>query len=237
MIKLRRRDTDGLVAGDRVDADPGLDGVDAFLDTMRTEFGATPPPEPRPTLASTLDGRRPLRPASGPRVHTTFPERRPRRRGLRPVAAFATAGIMLFGGLATAGALPGPVQRTTADITAHVGIDLPGRAEAHPETQVQVDPDRDTTPRVTVKPGTTTPTAPVTTPVPGAPAPAPTTVPVPSAPTVPTVPSVPLPAPTPTTVPNLLGKVLTPLAPTGPTGPEGPTAPHPVRDLLGHLIP
>jgi hypothetical protein len=236
MIKLRRRDTDGLVAGHRVDSDPGLDDVDSFLDAMRTEFGATPPPEPRPTLAATLDGRRPLRPASGPRVHTTFPERRPRRRTLRPVAAFATAGVVLFGGLATAGALPGPVQRATADVTAHVGIHLPGHTDARDEARVHADPDHGTTPRVTVKPGTTTPTTPSTTTAPTAPAPAPT-VPVPSAPTVPTVPSLPLPAPTPTTVPNLLGKVLAPLEPTGPTGPEGPTAPHPVRDLLDHLVP
>jgi hypothetical protein len=236
MIKLRRRDTDGLVAGHRVEADPGLDDVDAFLDAMRTEFGATPPPEPRPTLAATLDGRRPLRPASGPRVHTTFPERRPRRKALRPAAVLATAGAVLFGGLATAGALPDPVQRTTADITSHVGIDLPGRTPARTEARVEVDAGRTETPRPTAPgPATTVPSTPET---PGAPAPAPTTVPPPSAPTVPTVPSLPLPAPPPpTTVPNLLGDVLPPLAPTGPTGPEGPTAPHPVRDLLDHLLP
>jgi hypothetical protein len=235
MTKLRRRDTDGLVDGHRVESDPGLDDVDAFLAAMRTEFGASPTPEPRPTLASTLDGRRPLRPASGPRVHTTFPERRPPRRVLRPVAAFAAAGVVLFGGLATAGALPDPVQRATADVTSHVGIHLPGRTESH-EVRVQVD-DRNDTPKATAKrsgtTGTTVPTAPAT---PAAPAPAPTTVPVPS-PTVPTVPSLPLPAPVPTTTPNLLGDVLAPLAPTGPTGPEGPSAPHPVRDLLDHLIP
>ena len=38
---------------------------------------------------------------------------------------FAT-GTVLFGGLATAGALPGPVQRATAELGSHVGIDLPG---------------------------------------------------------------------------------------------------------------
>jgi hypothetical protein len=238
MIKLRRRDTDGLVAGHRVEADPALDDVDTFLDAMRTEFGATPPPEPRPTLASTLDGRRPLRPASGPRVHTTFPERRPRRRGaLRPVAVVAAAGAVLFGGLATAGALPGPVQRTTADVTSHVGIDLPGHTDAHPASRVEVDPGRTGTPRTSV-PRTATTTAPTAPTAPSAPTP--TTVPAPSAPTIPTVPSLPRPAPTPTTAPNLLGQVLAPLAangPTGPTGPEGPTAPHPLRDLLGHLVP
>jgi hypothetical protein len=235
MIKLRRRDTDGLVAGHRTDENPGLDDVDAFLDTMRTEFGATPPPEPRPTLASTLDGRRPLRPASGPRVHTTYPERRPRRHGLRPVAAFAAAGVVLFGGLATAGALPGPVQRATADVTAHVGIDLPGRTETHPDVRVQVDTGRTGTPKTTVpRPGATATTVPTEPATPVVPAPAPT-VPDPSTPTVPTVPSLPL--PTPTTVPGLLQQLLPAPAPQGATGPAGPTAPHPVRDLLDHLIP
>jgi hypothetical protein len=157
---------------------------------------------------------------------------------LRPVAVFATAGAVLFGGLATAGALPDPVQRTTADITSHVGIDLPGRTPARSEARVEVDPGRTETQRPTV-PGPATTTVPSTPATPGAPvpAPAPTAVPPPSAPTVPTVPSLPLPAPPPTTVPNLLGNVLAPLAPTGPTGPEGPTAPHPVRDLLDHLLP
>jgi hypothetical protein len=169
-------------------------------------------------------------------VHTTYPERRPRRHGLRPVAAFATAGVVLFGGLATAGALPGPVQRATADVTSHVGIDLPGRTEAHEDVRVQVDPGRTETSRTTVtRPdtsATTAPTVPTTTAVP---APALTTVPTPSAPTVPTVPS--LPRPTSTTVPGLLQKLLPPPAPQGPTGPQGPTAPHPVRDLLDHLVP
>jgi hypothetical protein len=236
MIKLRRRDTDGLVAGHRAEADPRLDDVDAFLDAMRAEFGATPPPEPRPTLASTLDGRRPLRPAAGPRVHPTFPDRRRRPHVLRPVAAFAAAGVMLFGGLATAGALPGPVQRATADVTSHVGIHLPGLADAHSDARVEIEPDHARTPRTTV-PRAGTRTGPTVPTAPNAPAPAPTTVPAPSAPTVPTVPSLPLPAPAPTPVPNLLGPVLAPLAPTGPTGPEGPTAPHPVRDLLDHLVP
>jgi hypothetical protein len=236
MIKLRRRDTDGLVAGHRIETDPGLDDVDAFLDAMRTEFGATPPPEPRPTLASTLDGRRPLRPAAGPRVHPTFPDRRRRPHVLRPVAAFATAGVLLFGGLAPAGALPGPVQRATADVTSHLGIHLPGLADAHSEARVQDDPDHTRTPRTT-QPRPGTPAAPTAPTAPAPPAPAPTTVPAPSAPTVPTVPSLPRPEPAPITVPNLLGPVLAPLAPTGPTGPEGPTAPRPVRNLLDRLVP
>ncbi len=240
MIKLRRRDTDGLVTGHRTDENPGLDDVDSFLDAMRTEFGATPPPEPRPTLASTLDGRRPLRPASGPRVRTTFPVPRPRSRVLRPAAAFATAGVMLFGGLATAGALPGPVQRTTADLSSHVGIHLPGRTDVGPTARVQVDSGGSGSPTATATTRATTgSTVSTTRTTAAAPAPATATVPAPSAPTVPTVPSVPLPLPVPTPTANAAGpgNLLAPLAPTGATGPEGPTAPHPVRDLLGHLIP
>jgi hypothetical protein len=238
MIKLRRRDTDGLVEGHRVESDSGLDDVDAFLDAMRSEFGSTPAPEPRPTLASTLDGRRPLRPASGPRVHTTFPARRPRRTRLRPVAAVAAAGAVLFGGLASAGALPGPVQRATADVTSHVGIELPGRTETQPDVHVQDGSGSgDSSKPAEPRPGVTPTTAPSAPGAPAQPAPAPTTVPAPSAPTVPTVPSLPLPEPTPTTVPNLLGELLPPLAPVGPTGPEGPAPPRPVRNLLDHLLP
>jgi hypothetical protein len=236
MTKLRRRDTDALLDGRRVEPDSGLDDVDSFLDAMRTEFGATPPPEPRPTLASTLDGRRPLRPASGPRVHTTFPDRQPKSKVFRPVAAFAAAGVVLFGGLATAGALPGPVQRATADVTSHVGIDLPGGTEVRNDTEVRVDPGGTDPSTPTVpKPDSTATTVPTVPAVPAAPAPAPTTIPTPSAPTVPTVPSLPL--PTPTTLPDLLQKLIPQPTPQGPTGPEGPSSPRPVRDLLDHLLP
>lgn len=224
MHLLRRRDTDGLIEGSRVDHDPALDDVDAFLDTMRTEFGATPPPAPRPTLAATLDGRRPLRPASGPQVKTTFPPRRPRRRLLRPVALVAATSAVLFGGLATAGALPGPVQRTTADLGSHVGIHLPGGGQATPTARVRVETNtrRDSdAPRQHGSRGTTPPTVPSA----GAPAP---TVPVP--PTTPALPSLPVPTPSPS-------GLLQPLAPLlGPTGPAGPSGPTGVPGLVDQLL-
>jgi hypothetical protein len=230
MNLLRRRDTEALVAGERVDHDGSLDDVDAFLGAMRSE-GLTPAPEPRPTLASTLDGRRPLRPATGPRVHATFPARRPRRRVLRPAAVVGAAGAVLFGGLATAGALPGPVQRATADVSAHVGIHLPGATDSEPDVRIRVDPDPSGRERPTPRAPrvTTTPTAPAQPPV------APST-PVP-APAPPTVPSVPLPVPTPITTPSGLPEVLPSLPPVGPTGPAGPSSPGPVRSLIEDLLP
>ena len=236
MMMLGRRDSEALVTGGRVDDDPALDEVDSFLDAMRTEFGATPAPEPRPTLAATLDGRRPLRPAAGPVVKPTFPQPGPRRRFARPAAVVAATGVVLFGGLATAGALPGPVQRTTAELGTHVGIHLPGAPEADPAVRVRVDPDRGADVDVDGRPGSgaspTVPTSPV-----------PDVAPLPPAPTVPGVPGTPpvpapslpeVPLPLPELVPGTGGGGL-PLV--GPTGPAGPTEPGPVGTLIDRLLP
>jgi hypothetical protein len=122
---VRRRATEALLDGSSLQHDSGLEDVEAFLADMRLEFGALPAPEPRPTLASTLDGRRPLRPAT-PRPKPTFPPARPRSQRLRPVVAVLATSTVLFGGLAGAGALPGPVQRSTAGLTSHLGLQLPG---------------------------------------------------------------------------------------------------------------
>ena len=130
---LRHRDSDALLDGDAFDEGSGLEDVAAFLSDMRVEFGAMPAPAPRPTLAATLDGRRELRPASAPAPKPTIPEPGPRvHYRFKPIAAMVASGIVLFGGLATAGALPGPAQRAVADATAHLGIDLPGRNTPQP---------------------------------------------------------------------------------------------------------
>ena len=126
-LLLRRRDCDALLDGQPLDAGADLGEVDAFLAEMRAEFAEPPAPAPRPTLAATLDGRRELRPASGPTPKPTVPEPGPRvHYHFKPVVALLAGGLALFGGLATAGALPGPIQRATADATSHLGIDLPG---------------------------------------------------------------------------------------------------------------
>ncbi len=125
---LRHRDSDALLDGNALDESSGLEDVAAFLSDMRVEFGAMPAPAPRPTLAATLDGRRELRPASAPVPKPTIPEPGPRvHYRLKPLAAMVASGVVLFGGLATAGALPGPAQRAVADATSHLGIELPGR--------------------------------------------------------------------------------------------------------------
>lgn len=243
MNLLRRRDTEALVAGTRVEDDPALDPVDSFLDTMRTEFGATTAPEPRPTLAATLDGRRPLRPAAGPVVRPTFPEPRPRRRFAKPAAVVAATGAVLFGGLATAGALPGPVQRTTAELGTRIGIHLPGAPEAEPSVRVRVDPGRGADVDVDGVPGRDRAPDPPT-PVPDVP----DVAPLPPAPTVPGVPGtspvpapalseVPLPIPLPELVPGSGGGPAPSLPLVGPTGPQGPTGPGPVRSLIDQLLP
>lgn len=198
---LRRRDTeaviDGIIEGRPVDGNAGLDDVEAFLSDTRIEFGAMPAPEPRPTLASTLDGRRPLRPASsGPRTKPTIPDPRPRRHLFRPAAVVFASSAVLFGGLASAGALPGPVQRSTAELTSHVGIHLPGAPAAPKPSPDQVDPGVDV-PRTGAHdaPSTTTqpPAGTTATMVPSVVPTTPTTLP--TVPTTPTIPKLPLPVP------------------------------------------
>jgi hypothetical protein len=214
---LHRRDSEALVEGRPVDDDAGLEDVDAFLTTMRSEFAAAPAPEPRPTLAATLDGRRELRPKSGPTPKPTFPTPRPRTHwGLRPVAAVFATGAVLFGGLASAGALPGPVQRTTANLGSHVGLHLPGGADATPvsdDGQPRTGPSESTTPsskgersgRPAATPSTTpttpaAPTAPVVPTIPTGP-----TSGVTPTPTVPTIPTLPTPS---VTVPPTLDQLV-----------------------------
>jgi hypothetical protein len=218
---LRRRDTeadiDRIVDGDPMSDDvAGLGEVEAFLSEMRSEFAEIPAPEPRPTLASTLDGRRPLRPASsGPRTKPTIPEPRPRRRLLRPAAVVFAAGAAVFGGLAGAGALPGPVQRGTAELSSHLGIDLPGAPEPVPSPGDRVDPGTDVPRTGSSKTTPEAGTSPTT---------APSVVPTPPS-TVPAVPILPAPPalPTPTTLP--LPQVGTFLEPA----PLLPGLPEPVR--------
>jgi hypothetical protein len=210
---LRHRDTEALMDRQPLADGSGLDDVDAFLTDMRLDFGALPAPEPRPTLAATLDGRRELRPASGPAPKPTFPPARPPAHRLRPVVAVFAASAVLFGGLASAGALPGPVQRTTADLGSHVGLELPGRTPATPVVDGGSDgqPRTGPTEKPAADPSTPTPSTTATT--------VPVALPTPTVPTVPTVPTLPTTPTVPTTpalpIPHLTPNVPLP-APTSP---------------------
>ena len=204
---VRRRDAEALLDGRPLQHDSGLEDVDAFFADMRLELGAMPAPEPRPTLASTLDGRRPLRPATSPTPKPTFPPSRPRSHRLRPAVAVFAAGTVLFGGLAGAGALPDPVQRATAEVTSHLGVELPGAAKSPVGVNRGVEPGTTRTGSPGSQPTTSRPgTSPTTNPTTGTTGPAgasvlPTTPAPPSAtisghtPTPPTVPTVPVPLP------------------------------------------
>jgi hypothetical protein len=217
---LRRHESDALLNGDPISDDAGLDDVAAFLSDMRVEFGAMPAPAPRPTLAATLDGRRELRPASPPPPKPTVPEPGPRvHYRFKPIAAMVASGVVLFGGLATAGALPGPAQRTVANVTSHLGIHLPGRTvtdpalngtgtkRGHTGTTATSPGSSRTTPGATVPGAGTQPTTGSTTAttlpavsstvttIPGT-----STVPVPNLPTTPTI-------PLPITVPPIVGSL------------------------------
>jgi hypothetical protein len=135
---VRRRDTEALLDGRLLSGDHPLANVGGFLDTMRADYSFQPPPLPRPALAAILvEGRRPLRSVSAPRPVRPqavrawrWPQWNVRLRTL--VVALTTTGAVTFGGLATAGALPGPLQRASADLSAQVGIDLPRPVNARP---------------------------------------------------------------------------------------------------------
>jgi hypothetical protein len=65
-----------------------------------------------------------IRTASPPPERRPAPARRPRRRA-RTVTAVLVGTMTLFGGLAAANALPGSVQRVTADVLGTVGVSVP----------------------------------------------------------------------------------------------------------------
>lgn len=126
---VRRVDAEALIDGRPLtDEDAGaLGDVQDFFTTMRNDFGAAPAPDPRPVLASILDGRRPLRTVAEPiATAPTRPATLPGwHRWPRPVAAAVATGTLLFSGLAAAGALPAPLQRVSADVGSSLGFDLP----------------------------------------------------------------------------------------------------------------
>ena len=74
---VRRADADALVDGTPLHDARGSTTSQDFFARMRTDYAATPAPEPRPVLASILDGRRPLRTADPLDARpTTRPARR-----------------------------------------------------------------------------------------------------------------------------------------------------------------
>jgi hypothetical protein len=145
---VRRADADALVDGDPVSDARGLDDVQDFFARMRNDFAEQPAPEPRPVLASILDGRRPLRTAEpiAPTTTTRPASILGRNRWPRPVAAVLATGTLMFSGLAVAGALPAPVQRVSADVGASLGFDLPRPADSTPT------PGSGSTPSATASP-------------------------------------------------------------------------------------
>jgi hypothetical protein len=130
-MRRRARECEIALDGRPVAAASPLHGVATFLDGVRLEAAAMPAPTPHPALAAIFDGRRVLRP-----IPSTSAVVRPRATWrLRPVAALLAAASVTFGGLATAGALPGPAQRASARLGTHLGIRLPGTPPPAPTTE------------------------------------------------------------------------------------------------------
>lgn len=211
--------------------------VDDFISEMRAVAEHTTAPAPHARLAAALDAGVPRRPLTA--VDSQAPVVSIRERGRQwwrtVIVTGGSIGVVLFGGLAGAGALPAPIQHATASVVSHVGIALPGAVHrAHPGTPAS----RASTPsRTPAHTGTSTGTSTGTT-GPGAQHPATTGTTPATTPTAPVTP----PATTPITTPG--GPTLTlppitipstpalPKLPTLPTIPGGPRLPG-----LGHLLP
>ena len=114
---------DAVLRGEPITASPAWRDVASFLDDLRLESAATSAPTPSPPLEALLD-----RPTARV-LRTAEPDARRRTRvllRLRPVAALCAASCVTFGGLAAAGALPGPLQRAGATFGSHFGVGIPG---------------------------------------------------------------------------------------------------------------
>ena len=114
---------DAVLRGDPIPSPPVWRGVAGFLDDLRLESAAMSAPAPSPPLEALLD-----RPTARV-LRTAVPDARRRTRvllHLRPVAALCAASCVTFGGLAAAGALPGPLQHASASFGSHFGVGIPG---------------------------------------------------------------------------------------------------------------
>jgi hypothetical protein len=124
-LMLDDRELDRLLAGQEPGGDRGdLEELATFFRELPLTFAAAPeaPTEAR-HLSAIMDAIR-LVPMA---------EEAPGKRGWLGKAprtvriAFAAALVLgLFGGVAYAGELPGPVQHAVADVASHVGVGLPG---------------------------------------------------------------------------------------------------------------
>jgi hypothetical protein len=143
--RVRHAEAGAVVDGRAVP--DSLTNVAVLVDELRREYGATAVPVPHPALAARLDGHRALHAVPDPADAVDEVARaRRRRRGLRPAAFAVTAGVVAFGGLAAAGALPGPLQRASADLGGKLGIELPapGTRDPSPAKPVARDGSRAT---------------------------------------------------------------------------------------------
>jgi len=118
-----RATADAVLGGDPITASPAWQGVAGFLDNLRLESAAMSAPAPSLVLEARLDHPTAgvVRTAeAGARRQTSVLSR------LRPVAALCAASCVTFGGLAAAGALPGPLQHASASFGSHFGVGIPG---------------------------------------------------------------------------------------------------------------
>ncbi len=171
-----------------------------------------------------------MRAVLAPESGQAAPPARVRRRAPSPLpkllAAAGAGFVVLFGGLAAAGALPAAAQKPVADLASHVGIELP-RPASEPEKPAEAPTTTTSTTSTTlVSTGdtteTTAPTSETTVTAPACPAPSyegpngcVTPLPIPASPTTTT--------PPPTTTTTAPPPTTTTTSTTAPNGGGGPS--------------
>ena len=218
MMHTRRdRDLDAIIEGRVHATNPDLVGVETFFMELRVAGEQDLAPAPNAQIKS-LWARGITAPNVAPTPAPVVAHRRqtrtlrrrlaakPRMRVGAVIAFFATA---TFSTMAVAGALPGPIQRSVANIGERIGLDLPGRTQpperpthhgpttppskrsgAHATSTPTTSSRSTTTTRATTLTTTPTITAPGSLALPTVPS-APGTTPIPSLPKLPVVPALP----------------------------------------------
>ena len=127
--RLSDQEIDRLLAGKAPAGDADLEELAAFVQDVETLFKESPTEETAARQLAAIAEAAHLLPVPADRERSGHPRFRVRSKPMRAKLVVASAGLLLvmaFGGAAYAGALPGSVQGTVADLVGSVGVTLPG---------------------------------------------------------------------------------------------------------------
>ena len=126
--RLSDQEIDRLLAGKAPAGDADLEELAAFVQDVETLFKESPTEETAARQLAAIAEAAHLLPVPADRERSGHPRFRVRSKPMRAKLVVASAGLLLvmaFGGAAYAGALPGSVQGTVADLAGSVGVTLP----------------------------------------------------------------------------------------------------------------